>query len=331
MLYRELFESAKEDTKGEIDFLNVRVTNDETRESSSSDHHQRRSSKTPAKNPETNLENMVDSCINKLQQENIAMNVETNKKKDPKKSNLWLKNKEEKRKTYGKKPKIVNSESPVYSGEELSGDEDYCRRGGLPLVSADTGVDKVGRWLDGGYQDLSSQPTASQNSVSTPHKSLSTPIRSFAGDLSSISPLTRDINKTLPLSPLDVNIATTKKTDLRKEMLKGMQVPSNISNDDTVPLSQAVDVNDTFDKLLMDVKTKPDVTNKKGNGSDSNQKKQECEFICSQTSSNNSLTGLGLLGDKGSISSSPCWIRFSWTKVPYRPRHVGSGFRGYQL
>ena len=213
----------------------------------------------------------------------------------------------------------------------MSGDEDYCRRGGLPLVSADTGVDKVGRWLDGGYQDLSSQPTASQNSVSTPHKSLSTPIRSFAGDLSSISPLTRDINKTLPLSPLDVNIATTKKTDLRKEIWKGMQNPSNTSNDDTVPLSQAVYINDTFDKLLMDVKTKPVVTNKKRDGSDSNQKKQECEFICSQTSSNNSLTGLGLLGDKGSISSSPCWIRFSWTKVPYRPRHVGSGFRGYQL
>ena len=280
--------------------MNMRVTNDVTREAVSSDNQPRSSRKNVAKHLETNLENMVDNCINKLQQENDAMNdVKTNQKKANKKPKVWLKNKEAKRKTYGKKTRNgnLNSESPIYSGEELSGDEDYERRGGLPLVAVDSGDDKVGRWLDGGYQDLSSQPTASQASVSTPHRTLSTPIRSFAGDLSSISPLTSANNKTLPLSPVDVNVVPKKK-DMRKDMLKAIHVPSNISIDDTVPLSQAVDVNDTFDKLLMDHKKKPVLTNNQKDAADSNQNKQECEFICSQTSSNNSFNGLGLLGDK---------------------------------
>ena len=137
---------------------------------------------------------------------------------------------------------------------------------------------QVGRWLD-----LNSQPPPGQSTVSTPVTGggLRAGAGSSSTDLSDLSPYVTSV-----LSPIDTNV------DRNKGAQKGTEIPEmkpdsrRSSTEDTVILSQnfenscPVEVNDTFDKLLLESRKQ----NMKGVVKNINNV-QECEFICSQTSS----------------------------------------------
>ena len=181
---------------------------------------------------------LVDDCIEEFKADN-----QTSKKN----KKTWLTSKQPERKTYKRQlpaqkgflddidDSIEEEDSPALTGEQVSGDEEFIRRSGLPLVAADSRVEKVDRWLEAvEYHDPESQPSPGQRHVSTPqqhhlHKTLST-------DLSSaVSPIMSGSRRSSqPLSPLNTN--TLKKRSVST-------IP-----DETTPFSQAVDVNDTFDK-----------------------------------------------------------------------------------
>ena len=265
--FRNLFEAEKEDTNGDIDFLAIRVASgDEQPVKSSSDSTKAiGKTRTLVKKKRESLENMVDNCISKLQQENAP---DAHHDSIKKRSKAWMGNKELDRKTYGRRktqgPESC-SESPVYPGEEVSGDEEFWRRGKLPLVTADSREDKVDRWLVG--VDPASQPSPGQRNVSTP-RGEKTPDRRFLGqnedNLSDLSPFT-----THALSPVDMNVMKSKAGDRR------------VSMEDTVILSLGVqsscpvEVNDTFDKMVLNGRN-----NKKPL-----ETLQEQEIVCSQVSS----------------------------------------------
>ena len=219
----------------------------------------------PMKKRRESLENMVDSCISKLKNENSASDAQDDMKK---RSKAWMTKKESDRKTYGRQIRrglVPGSESPVYPGEEVSGDEEFWRRGKLPLVTADNRQDKVTRWLEGAGVDPASQPSPGQRNFSTPARGEKTPDRKFLGqkedNLSDISPCTSH-----PLSPVDINVLQNKGG-------------RRVSMDDTVILSLGiqnscpVEVNDTFDKMVLNGIKKPF------------EHLQEQEVVCSQVSS----------------------------------------------
>ena len=260
---RSLLAAVNQDTNGEIDFLKVRCDVDSHFGSNSAVNKAKKAPSDkvmspklpgPRKVKDKSLENLVDNTINNLQQENNAMKsvgcVSLKKPEGMKKpiTEHWLNNKGVKRRTYGRKNlPLVGSESPVLSGEELSGDEEFQRRSCLPLVTSDTGDDKVGRWLD-----MASQPSVSQRTVSTPlaeKTSHMTPPRSLATLDMSLIPSPNI------LSPVDTNILRNNKlSDGNKGKMYGIKA-NDVSLEDTVPYSQAmkaaVEVNDTFDKLVM--------------------------------------------------------------------------------
>ena len=261
-LFRNLLDAEREDTNGEIDFLSVRVTigGEQPVRNISDLPPAIGKTQVPKKRNRESLENMVDNCISKLQKENHASFDQEDVKKI--RSKAWMNKKEPDRKTYSRRKRgglETGSESPVYSGEELSGDEEFWRRGKLPLLTTDSREDKVDRWLVG--VNPASQPSPDQRTVSTPLGE-KTPDRRFAGEkevnLSDLSPLTSH-----PLSPLDLNVAGNRR----------------VSMEDTVIFSQGmqsscpVEVNDTFDKMVLKGKN-----NKKPLD-------QEQEIVCSQVSS----------------------------------------------
>ena len=262
-------EAEREDTSGDIDFLAIRVTSgDEQPVKSNNDSTPAPAIEeeidVPKKKRRESLENMVDSCISKLQKENSASDAQDDMKK---RSKSWMAKKELDRKTYGRQIRrgLVPGSSPVYPGEEVSGDEEFWRRGKLPLVTADNRQDKVSRWLEGVGVDPASQPSPGQRNFSTPARGEKTPDRRFLGqkedNLSDISPCTSH-----PLSPVDMNVLQNKGG-------------RRVSMDDTVILSLGiqnscpVEVNDTFDKMVLNGKKKPF------------EHLQEQEVVCSQVSS----------------------------------------------
>ena len=255
-------DAEREDTNGEVDFLSVRVTIGEEQPVSNKNdlHHAIGKTKVSKKRNRESLENIVDNCISKLQKENNASGNHENAKKSH--SKVWIKKKEPDRKTYSRRTRgglDTGSESPVYSGEEVSGDEEFWRRGKLPLLMADSREEKVDRWLV--EVTPNSQPSPNQRTVSTPLGE-KTPDRKFVGEkevnLSDLSPFTSH-----PLSPLDLNVAGNRR----------------VSMEDTVIISQGmqsscpVEVNDTFDKMVLNGKNKKKPQD------------QEHEIVCSQVSS----------------------------------------------
>ena len=98
----------------------------------------------------------MDNCTSELQHENKKLSrksksksplisVPASKPQQQSTKPAWVQNKDIERKTYGRRPRggVQEDESPVYSGEMMSGDEDHWRTARLPLVAADTGADKV--------------------------------------------------------------------------------------------------------------------------------------------------------------------------------------------
>ena len=271
-----MLEAEKEDTNGEIDFLGIRCDISFSEKLPDIGPKLDKESKAASikKSRKSHLEDMVDNCINNLQEENNVRGEDIKVKKalQNNKRKTWLNQKAKARKTYGKQSKedyIDDDElSPALTGEELSGDNTFARKGKLPLVSVDTADDKVGKWLD-----MSSQPTASQSSVSTPNRNYSKPI-----NVPDVSPF--------PLSPLDLNI--TKKIDKRNTgpvKITGVKPVNDKSIDDTIPFTQTVpnscpvEINDTFDKLLSAGKNM-----KTANAAASEVDKEQYEFLCSQKS-----------------------------------------------
>ena len=297
----------KEEINDQVDFLAIRVEDNNTVESPSVP----KSCERKNRKREFNLEELVDNCTSELQHENKKLSrksksksplisVPASKPQQQSTKPAWVQNKDIERKTYGRRPRggVQEDESPVYSGEVMSGDEDHWRTARLPLVAADTGADKVttqqfstsgpkcnilhnmqvGRWLD-----LNSQPPPGQSTESTPVTGggLRAGAGSSSTDLSDLSPYVTSV-----LSPIDTNI------DRNKGAQKGNEIPEmkpdsrRSSTEDTVILSQnfenscPVEVNDTFDKLLLESRKH----NMKGVVKNINNV-QECEFICSQTSS----------------------------------------------
>ena len=284
LIYRNLLEAEREDTNGEVDFLSIRVASSNEQPVKKSEPYpaniNNRKTKVSNRHNRESLENMVDNCIDKLQKENNGLvENESTKKRQPR---TWMDRKEPARKTYGRRERdgdLLESESSAYTGEELPTDEEFWRRGRLPLVTSDSREDKVNRWLV--EVEPGSQPSPGQRKVSTPKveraldkKHLGEKEVNLSGHLSDhlsdLSPFTQ------PLSPVDLNVLNGKAGDRR------------VSMEDTVLLSQEipsscpVEVNDTFDKFVLQGKVK----------ALEQPLKSEHEIICAQTSSSGSMPPL---------------------------------------
>ena len=142
----------KEEINDQVDFLAIRVEDNNTVESPSVQNSCERKNR----KREFNLEELVDNCTSELQHENKKLSrksksksplisVPASKPQQQSTKPAWVQNKDIERRTYGRRPRggVQEDESPVYSGEMMSGDEDHWRTARLPLVAADTGADKV--------------------------------------------------------------------------------------------------------------------------------------------------------------------------------------------
>ena len=218
---RNALAALAKDTRNEVDFLAAAVQAPQENSVRPS---------TPTKGKQSDLVELVDDCIDQLQKENT------------KHKTCWNQEKEKGRRTYGSKVKGERWEesSPAYPGEEVWAGRETERNLNLPLVGLTTGTDKVDRWLEHGHHDLLSQPSASQAGVSTPLAGRGRPqsVRSM-GDISNIS----------PLSPINLNVQPRQQAERVKK--RKAERATVVKDMEELQTSCPVDINDSFDKLLL--------------------------------------------------------------------------------
>lgn len=263
---RRLLCSEKEDTDGNINFLDIRVIKEGARESAPtpmkqhdissdnlkiSDIEIRKADKEKLnlcsndviRNNEknrTDLDNMADSSQNSSVP--IKRKLKRKKKEPLMNSALkqaWNKDKTKQRKTYGKSSSEqvaldTSIDRDILPGEELSGDEEYWeerRKLKLPNVPSESKENQVNKWVedngDRKYVDVFSQPNPSQDSVSTPSANSFAPPRR---ELTGVSPLPF-IEKPItgPLSTLDSNTLSSKSSiHVNKKIKKQNQLWDNM-------------------------------------------------------------------------------------------------------